>query len=244
MKTSIFESIFNYNNSFSNYGLEHFIIFLALTLFGFYLIYIAKTKWNEKQQKLFITLLCAFAAFTQLAKIPIKIYLGDFDAAADLPFHLCNIMPFALIYAMWKKDRKFFGIIFFWIMTGTFQSLITTTLSESLPNYESIRYWAVHGLISIAALYGVAVYGYRLTYKDAINSIIAIHFLAGAVFLVNMALNANYMFLNAKPEVTTMFDLLGPYPWYLLGMEPLAVILFGLILVPFYVLKCKSVTRK
>ena len=231
---------FENNNNFSNYGLEHFIIFLAITLFGIYLIYIAKTKWNEKQQKLVITLLCAFAAFTQLAKIPIKIYLGDLDAAADLPFHLCNIMPFAMIYAMWTKNRKFFGIFFFWIMTGTFQSLITTTLSESLPNYEAIRYWAVHGFISIAALYGVVVYGFRLTYKDAINSIIGIHFLAGVIFLVNMALNANYMFLNAKPEVTTMFDLLGPYPWYLLGLEGLAFILFGLILLPFYLGKKKE----
>ncbi len=40
---------------------------------------------------------------------------------------------------------------------------------------------------------------------------------AVAVFAFNLAAGTNYGYLNAKPAATTVLDLLGPWPWYLLS---------------------------
>ena len=53
------------------------------------------------------------------------------------------------------------------------------------------------------------------------------------VFGLNHLLKANYGFLNGKPEVPTLFDHMGPYPWYLLTLQAIAFSLYLLLLIPF-----------
>jgi hypothetical integral membrane protein (TIGR02206 family) len=44
---------------------------------------------------------------------------------------------------------------------------------------------------------------------------------------------ANYGFLRAKPPQASLLDLLGPWPWYILALDALAVVLFTLLYLPF-----------
>jgi uncharacterized membrane protein YwaF len=46
---------------------------------------------------------------------------------------------------------------------------------------------------------------------------------------VNARFGTNYMYLRAKPEAPTLLDLLGPWPWYVLGGEIVAVCLLWLL---------------
>jgi hypothetical integral membrane protein (TIGR02206 family) len=123
---------------------------------------------------------------------------------------------------------------FFWIMAGCAQSIFTPTLTESLPNYEAIRYWAVHAVIILGALYGSIVLGYTVTWRDALRSAIGLNVVAAILYPINIVLGANYMYLNAKPPGTTFYDLLGPWPGYIVALEGVIFVFFGLILLPFY----------
>lgn len=160
-------------------------------------------------------------------------HLGVFDIRNDLPLHLCNIMPFFMPLIMLKKWRFGWSILFFWICAGTFQALITPTHVESFPHYESIRYWAVHAGLTMMAVYGAVVYGWRLTWKDALFSAIGMHVLAMIIYPINVLLNSNYLYLMAKPPGKTMYDLLGPWPWYIISLEGVILVLFSLLLIPF-----------
>ena len=42
------------------------------------------------------------------------------------------------------------------------------------------------------------------------------------------------MFMVAKPDGKTMYDLLGDWPYYILQLEFVALLLFSLIYLPFY----------
>ena len=57
-------------------------------------------------------------------------------------------------------------------------------------------------------------------------------YLAGG-YCVNLLLHANYGFINAKPDVETLFDHMGPYPWYLLTLQAIAFALYLVLLLPW-----------
>jgi len=222
------------NGTFTNYGIEHLICFTATIVFIWGIIYLGKNKWDENRQKLFITIICILGASTQLFKVGYKSYTGIFDVTNDIPLHLCNIMTLVMPFIMWTKNKTAWGIVFFWIIAGCAHSIFTPTLKESLPHYEAVRYWLVHGVIILCALYGHFVYGFTLTLKDAVMSAIGLNLLAAVIFPINLYFGANYMYLNGKPAGKTFYDLLGEWPGYILTLEIVVIILFGAILLPFY----------
>lgn len=227
------------NGSFINYGWEHLICFTGSLAFIGYILFKGRYQWNSSQQRFIITLICAFGAFTQLFKVFYKYFAGIFDQTNDVPLHLCNIMTLVMPFIMWYKWRGIWAITFFWIIAGCAQSIFTPTLTESLPHYEAVRYWAVHAVIILGAFYGWYVYGYKPTIKDAVKSAIGMNLLALVLYPINVKLGSNYMYLNDKPPGKTFYDLLGPWPDYILTLEVIIVIFFSIILIPFYWHKLK-----
>jgi hypothetical integral membrane protein (TIGR02206 family) len=227
------------NGNFKNFGWEHGLAFTGCIIFIIFILRTAKTSWNGEQQRLYITIICGFGAFMQLFKLFYRYSEGIMNPATDLPLHLCNLMTLLIPIVMWYKWRTMWAITFFWIMAGCAQSIFTPTLTESLPHYEAIRYWAVHAVIILGALYGTYVFGWTLTWQDAVRSAIGINVLAMILYPINLALGANYMYLNAKPPGKTFYDLLGPWPDYIFMLEFVVAFAFALVLIPFYLPKLK-----
>lgn len=230
----MFDIFLKENGGFINYGLEHGLCFTGCILFIAACLIFGKRFWNTDQQKMYITVICTLGALTQLFKVIYKWQVGIFDQTNDFPLHLCNIMTLVMPFIMWFKWRFLWGVTFFWILAGCAQSIFTPTLTESLPHYEAVRYWAVHAVIILGALYGLYVYGYKPTVKDAVLSVLGMNMLAAILYPVNLVLGSNYMYLNGKPPGKTFYDLLGPWPDYILVLEFVIILVFSLILLPFY----------
>jgi hypothetical integral membrane protein (TIGR02206 family) len=45
------------------------------------------------------------------------------------------------------------------------------------------------------------------------------------VGVVNWLLGSNYLFIAHKPDTPSLIDVLGPWPWYILSLEALALVL-------------------
>ncbi len=239
---TIWERFTTDTQSFSVYNSEHLIVifvFLGLCLWSFFKF---RDYFDEDTRFKIAMAVCITAGVFQLLKVFMRLYLGNFDHTEDLPLQLCNILPFFMWFTFYKRSKWWFGIFFFWIMAGTFQSMITPTLKDSFPHYESLRYWVVHAGLSYIALYGVFVIGWRLTWKDAIRSAIGMNVLALLMTPINLLLDSNYLYLIDKPPGKTLYDLLGPWPWYILSLEGVIVVLFGVLLIPFYVFREKKIT--
>lgn len=220
---------------FVSYSLEHFVSVLVVVLFGVSFLYQGKYKWNEKQKwNNAIVLACILYAI-QLFKTFIRLYLGNFDITEDLPLQLCNILPLLMIIGLAYRSRLILSVTFFWILAGTAQANITPTLFNVFPHYEAIRYWAIHVGLPVLAVYTFYVLGYRYTMYDAVRSALGLNVLAAFIYPINLALGANYLYLNAKPPAGTIYDLLGPWPWYIISIEALMLVLFSVVLVPFLV---------
>ena len=62
---------------------------------------------------------------------------------------------------------------------------------------------------------------------------LAVNFYAAFAFTFDTVFNTDYMFLRAKPDTVSLLSFLGPWPWYILATEPVALALFLLLYQPF-----------
>ena len=56
-----------------------------------------------------------------------------------------------------------------------------------------------------------------------------------AIFFINTALGSNYVFLNTKPTTTSLFNVLPPWPYYIIFMELIGIACFLLLYLPFLI---------
>jgi len=53
------------------------------------------------------------------------------------------------------------------------------------------------------------------------------------IFILNQVLGSNYLFIAHKPETASLMDMLGPWPWYILSLEVIALAMCLLLYMPY-----------
>lgn len=230
-----FSSFYTDTVSFSNYGFEHFISVLIVALFGVWFLRKGKYSWKGDQKWRNAMIFSAVLYGIQLFKTFIRLYLGNFDITEDLPLQLCNFLPLILMFGLYFRSRIVLSVAFFWILAGTAQANITPTLLNTFPHYEAIRYWVIHTGLPVIAIYLYYALDFRFKFKDAVRSALALNIVAAVIYPINYLLNSNYLYLNAKPPGTTIYNLLGPWPWYIMNLEFVMLVLFSAVLIPFII---------
>src|SRR5690625_7970907 len=77
------------------------------------------------------------------------------------------------------------------------------------------------------------LYAYKIIFFTLIKAFLTINLIAAIVFIINLLIDANYMFLIHKPRSTSLLDILGPYPYYLIALEGIVIIVFFILYLPF-----------
>jgi len=90
-----------------------------------------------------------------------------------------------------------------------------------------------HGFLVVVALYYVVVLKIAIGWKDLRNAFIMMNVFVLITLITNYMLDSNYMYTIAKPPVASMLDILGPWPFYLITGQLLALALFFIALLPF-----------
>lgn len=233
---SILESFYIDNDQFISYTTEHYIPVIILCLIGIYIIKIADKNWSQDRIFSFGAKVSMFLFIFQVAKVPIRYFAGNLDITQDLPLHLCNYMPLFMYFVFKLRSKWLFGIAFFWIIGGTFQSNITPTLTESFPHYEYFRYWFIHMGLTMLVLYAIICLDWSLRFSEGVKAALALNAAASIMYPINLILGSNYMYLIHKPAGPTVYDLLGPWPWYIFNIELFMAVLFPILTLPFYLI--------
>jgi hypothetical integral membrane protein (TIGR02206 family) len=170
----------------------------------------------------------------------LEILAGTFDIKIHLPFQLCRVANILIPFIMIYKNDRVYQIIYFWGMSGVFQGLITPDIINDFPHFHFFRFWVAHDGMIIALVYATAVYGMRPKVESIKSAFIALNLFLLVSLSVNFVLDANYFWICGKPPMRSLLDYLGPWPWYIIAAEFVAILHFLLAYLPFYILSRKE----
>lgn len=228
---------FKDNNAFVPYEAHHFGALAFFFIFAFVLILFSKRLATRQQQIRIGNFYALFLSTVVIVWTLIKVIKGEFDVKTDLPFHLCNLIALLIpIYAFTRK-KILYEILLFWVFSGTIQALFTPDLSNGFPHFTYFKYWFAHAGVVVFMLYATFVYNHRPTFKSVFKSFFALQIYIVLIYFINLIFKSNYFYINAKPDATTLLDLFGDWPYYILVAELILIPLFILIYLPFYLFR-------
>ena len=126
------------------------------------------------------------------------------------------------------RKKVVFELLFFIAILGAPQAIITPALTYNFPHFRFFHFLYAHMMVVWVTLYFTWAKEYYPTFRTAIKLIIFINLLLPIILFVNKQANGNYWFLQHKPKSPSLFDVLGPYPWYIFSLESL-LMAFSLI---------------
>ena len=212
-------------------------IVLAIFLFRF-----SKRSLDRKDQERLIHWIAILISMTVVSFHVYKISLGNYNIKTDLPLYLCSLLGLIIPVFTFYKKKWMFEILLFWIIAGTTQAIITPDIPIGFPSFEFFRYWIVHLGLVILILYFVIVLNHKPSLKSVFKSFLALQVYVAMMVFVNYVLDANYFYLNQKPESATLLDHFGDWPYYIVVSQLILIPYFLLIYLPFHLSKKKVFT--
>jgi hypothetical integral membrane protein (TIGR02206 family) len=83
----------------------------------------------------------------------------------------------------------------------------------------------------------------RPTWKSLLKVVVMLNLYMVVIFFVNQLLGSNYLFVAHKPAGPTLLDVLPAWPWYLLYIEAIGLVVF-LLLYLLFIIKDWRVKRQ
>jgi hypothetical integral membrane protein (TIGR02206 family) len=165
-------------------------------------------------------------------------YIGKWSIASTLPLHLCGISVILSAIMLVTKSYPLFEIVYFWGVGGATQALLTPDIGVyGFPHYRFFQFFISHGAIVTACLFGVFIFNYRPTLKSLKKAFAALNIYMVFIAGFNALTGGNYLFISSKPSTASLMDYLGPWPWYILSLDAIAVLLFFIIYIPFWAIE-------
>jgi hypothetical integral membrane protein (TIGR02206 family) len=157
------------------------------------------------------------------------------SASYALPLQLCDVVAFVSAAALWTRRPLLVELSYFWGLAGTANGLISPDVPTHFPSYLFLQYFIAHGTIVAAAL--ILVVGLRITpRRGAVARVFGLTVVLAAIdAVVNLIVGSNYLYLRHTPDVPNLLDLLGPWPWYIVAAAGLALVIFTVLDLPFWI---------
>ncbi len=214
-------------------SVEHLVpigIAVALTVL---LIRYASSQSIKRQQQLIHSIAVFISSFVIIFHVYHMVF-DVYDFRTDLPLYLCSLL--AVLIPIFTYYRKYwmFEVLVFWIIAGTIQGVITPDIAVGFPSFDYFRYWIVHLGLLLVIFYAVFVFKLKPKFKSIFKSFVALQGYVVCMMLLNYCLDANYFYLNEKPESASILDYFGEWPYYIIICQVLIIPVFYLVYLPFH----------
>lgn len=152
-----------------------------------------------------------------------RIYKGVWHISDSLPLQMCGISHLLAIAALLFRQKWAFLPLLFWGLAGGIHSFLTPEVTLGNQPFFISEYYFTHASIIAAPLYLIWVNGHRISRWSWLKALWWNNLVLIPIGLVNVLLDANYMYLSTKPLANNPF-VMGDWPWYILGFEFAAVL--------------------
>lgn len=213
------------SGTFRPFGPDHLLALGGLTVVIGAMIAFATALRRAADDRPLRLGLCALMIAAELTAWISALARGD----VVWPCQLCDLALFLMIWALLGRQRVVGEVACLWGLAGSLQAILTPDLERGFPSLRWLTFFGAHGGVVIGAVYLLVRGRLRLTAASVwrvwgiSNGYLAI---AGGL---NWWLGTNYGYLARKPAQPSLLDYLGPWPYYLLSMELVALALFAMV---------------
>lgn len=150
-----------------------------------------------------------------------------------IPLHLCDLAAFACGIALITRNQRASELAYFWGLAGTIQGLITPAIPVSFPHPVFSSFFIQHGIIVVTALLLPLGLGWRPSRHSVLRIFIITQLYVAVAMLFNLFTGSNFGFLAKKPTTASLLDILPDWPYYILILEIIALVIYTLLYLPF-----------
>lgn len=219
---------------FAHYGLGHL---LWLTVWVGLCIFFAcrYRKWGVNVQRRCRVAVALFLLADELFKYAVTVPFGKFQPDF-LPLHLCSINIFVILIDAFTKETARFKnalreILFAVCMPGAFFALLFPGWAYlPIQNALCIHSFLAHILLFLYPFL-LLLGGFHPKFSRFLKALPFCLPMVGAVYLVDLRLNTNFMFLRYAGEGNplSLFEQLWGSPGYLWGLLLLCILTWALL---------------
>lgn len=152
----------------------------------------------------------------------------------QLPLELCDVTYFLVAIVLLTRRAALFDLAYYGALAGTSMALLTPDLWENFPSISTVHFFVVHGLTVAATLYLVWSGLARPRRGSVWRAMVGVNVMAAFDGPFDAIFKTNYMYLRMKPQDVSLLNFLGPWPWYIVWSEAVALGLFMLLYLPFW----------
>lgn len=215
--------------AFKPYGTSHQVVLVITVVLFLALLLLSRTRHGVVAERVLGSLLLALWP----AGLITHAVNGSFTAQTVLPLQYCDIAAIAGGIALWTHRQFCCEIVYFFGIAGTLQGLITPALIYDFPDGRFFHFFTLHSGVPIAAFYVVTAMRHRPLPGAVPRMMLFSIAWYAVVAAVNTALGTNFAFQCTKPPQASLFDQLGPWPWYNFSAIGLGVVFYSVLYAPF-----------
>ncbi len=217
---------------FIPFGLAHVATMIIIGLLAFVIPMLLKTD-NDSRGLVVARVLSVLLIISELGKPLVSVLIYNNSLATSLPLHLCGVAAFLVAWTLWHRSYRSYEIVYFWGIGGGVPAILTPDLLAGFPHPSFFYFFISHGLILLGVMYATIVFRFRPVFVSVAKAIVATFILIAVIYPVNVLLDSNYMYLLAKPQALTLMEFMGQWPWYLLTLIVIGIIVYLLCYLPF-----------
>jgi hypothetical integral membrane protein (TIGR02206 family) len=209
-------------------------VIVVIFLLVYLSLYLFRNRISLGQRLFLRYAIAVFLVVNELTWHIWNITAGAWTIQGMLPLHICTVMVFASAVLLVTRSHLLYEFQYFLGIGAASQILFTPDAGMyAVPNFLFFQTFIAHGLVIFTALYMTFVEGFRPTLRSLGKVAVGMNLYMLAVGLINIPLGSNYLFLMQKPPIPSLLDFLGPWPWYILGMEAAGAVICILLYLPF-----------
>lgn len=217
------------NVGFDLFGGVHFgwiIAFLAIVLGNCLLFRKLSEKGRERWKKIVAILI----VLDEIYKT-VFLLIGNRNNVSYLPLHLCSINIFVVALHAWRHSRAVGAFLYTVCIPGAIAALLFPSwTSLPLGNFMHLHSFTIHILLAMYPLV-LAVSGeLKLSIRDIPKCLIILVGMAIPIYLINLLLDTNFMFLMRADEGNPLLIFEQMWGNHLLGYP---VIITGVLIVMY-----------
>ncbi|HTW67411.1 MAG TPA: TIGR02206 family membrane protein [Bryobacteraceae bacterium] len=212
-------------------GLTHLLILISIPVLAGVLSY-----WCRRSKRAGRSIrfgLGAFLIVNELVWYAYVLRTEGLHFPQGLPLELCNVTLWIAVVAAWTLKPWAVEIVYYAGLAGSSMALLTPDLWAALWSYPTAYFFLAHGMAVVTEL--TLVWGKLATPRPGSwwKILVLVNAYAAALGIFDAIFKTNYMYLREKPVSASLLDYFGPWPYYLIGSEVLALALFWLLGLPF-----------